>query len=393
MNLQPIDDSDFVQVSSLEELATTSADLAVLVHEDEHEVRATGQPLCRDVNLFGNSNYVAGLDGNVQLRRPALKSYSMKGATFFPSVALLLTQDGRYIDDTFTYIPQWGDIKKAEQAFGRTGDVYRIDDALFAALSKSQMIYGLSISPATIARYNYGHFMFDGLSAGWFQYRNLLQMAPRVVVPWMLPWQRELYTLLGMGNALHELRNPVYLERVITSSQVGGSLQKPSKVVRSIFDELRMKCATDNDVPKKIYIRRAPGAHRPIRNREPFEKILANRGYHFFQPEEHSVADQIKMMGRAKIIVGQGGAAMNNVLFAPIGVQVLEIIPDAYQDNWIRVGCDLMGGLWNGFYCEVRDEDIRVNTDSNWPGSKDITYDIPLDMFAVALDIIELGRL
>lgn len=390
MKLEPIDYSDFVEVSSLEELATSRHDLAMLVHEDgasRHEITRT--TLATGENLFGNSEKPSILQGSRQFRRTNLRSFSLKNVVFFQDLSLLLTEDGRYVPDTFGYIPQWGDTNKVDKAFTRNGDIFEVDDDVLKGVRRNQVIYGLSISPSTIARQNYGHFMFDGLSAGWFQFRNLIHLSPRVIVPLMQPWHKEIYTLLGMGHALHHIGKPVLLERAITSSQVAGHLQSPARIVRTVFDELRLKCATDNSAPKKIYIRRSPGSKRDIRNRAEFERILADRNFHVFEPEKYSVAEQVRIVGRADVIVGQGGAGMNNVLFAPFGAQVLEIIPDAYEDAWIRVSCELIGGKWNGLYCKVNEGDIGIGKNPLWPGSKDFAFDVPIDQLVLALDTIE----
>lgn len=101
------------------------------------------------------------------------------------------------------------------------------------------------------------------------------------------------------------------------------------------------------------------------------------------------MSEQIRVVGRAEVIVGQGGAGLNNALFAPSGVQILEIIPDAYLDSWLRVSCEIIAGKWSGLYCRVSDDDVHHNTNPLWPGSKDFTFDVPLDQLNLALETLE----
>ena len=68
--------------------------------------------------------------------------------------------------------------------------------------------------------------------------------------------------------------------------------------------------------PKKIYIRRN-NLGRDLENSEEVESFLLGLSFTIVEPEKLSFVEQLTLFSNAEVIVGQGGAALGNIIFAP----------------------------------------------------------------------------
>jgi len=67
---------------------------------------------------------------------------------------------------------------------------------------------------------------------------------------------------------------------------------------------------------KKLYLRRS-GRSRPMENSDEVEALMREQGFSIVEPETLSFSDQVRLFSDAGVIVGQGGAALGNIIFAP----------------------------------------------------------------------------
>lgn len=81
----------------------------------------------------------------------------------------------------------------------------------------------------------------------------------------------------------------------------------------------------DADYPKKIYLRRTSQA-RQITNIDALEKIIFQNGYVAVEPEKLSFLQQVALFRNAEHIIGAGGAAFSNMIFASPNVSVTILI-------------------------------------------------------------------
>ena len=78
---------------------------------------------------------------------------------------------------------------------------------------------------------------------------------------------------------------------------------------------------------RRIFISREDAKSRLILNWTEIAPILQDWGYEVLRLSDLSVADQIETFASAAYVVGVHGAGLTNLVFAPIGVHVLEIFP------------------------------------------------------------------
>ena len=72
----------------------------------------------------------------------------------------------------------------------------------------------------------------------------------------------------------------------------------------------------------RLYLRRTAKS-RQMSNAVEVEALLQEQGFQIVEPETLSFTEQIRLFSRAEIIVGQGGAAFGNIIFAPKGCHIV----------------------------------------------------------------------
>jgi hypothetical protein len=84
---------------------------------------------------------------------------------------------------------------------------------------------------------------------------------------------------------------------------------------------------------RKIYISRKGSSYRNITNEKEIEQLMVSNGFEIVFPEKLTFATQVKLFSQAKAIVGQSGAGMANLLFAPENCKTLIFMSDDKQTN------------------------------------------------------------
>lgn len=72
----------------------------------------------------------------------------------------------------------------------------------------------------------------------------------------------------------------------------------------------------------RVYLRRTAKS-RQMSNAVEVEAMLQEQGFQIVEPETLTFAEQVRLFSQAEIIVGQGGAAFGNIIFAPKGCHII----------------------------------------------------------------------
>jgi hypothetical protein len=75
------------------------------------------------------------------------------------------------------------------------------------------------------------------------------------------------------------------------------------------------------------YFRRKSKLFRPLQNENELIKLLKPVGVKFVYPEDLTISELVELLFRTKIIIIESGAAITNLMFAPIGLTVIELTP------------------------------------------------------------------
>jgi len=127
-----------------------------------------------------------------------------------------------------------------------------------------------------------------------------------------------------------------------------------------IFKWLRKKFLihkTSQNFPKKIFIDRSVSIskYRSLSNHNEVYDLFKKFDYHFIQPENYSVRDQINMYNSAEKIAGLHGAGFANICFCKPNTKIIEFKTDGTGMNTGNIA--LKNNLdYRGIICEAIDK-------------------------------------
>jgi len=85
---------------------------------------------------------------------------------------------------------------------------------------------------------------------------------------------------------------------------------------------------------RKLFLRRRTGA-RVLVNHDEVEAALAADGFEAVEPEALSFLEQVRLFRGAAVVVGQTGAGLANLLFAPAGCRAVVLIARSPHSNYL----------------------------------------------------------
>jgi len=93
-----------------------------------------------------------------------------------------------------------------------------------------------------------------------------------------------------------------------------------------IFSELGVTKREINPT-EKYFFRRRKNLFRPLQNEDQLLEKLSKLGFILIFPEDLKLIELIEILHKAEIVVVESGAAMTNLMFAPSGLNVIELNP------------------------------------------------------------------
>lgn len=139
-------------------------------------------------------------------------------------------------------------------------------------------------------------------------------------------------------SIIHDnMKSPVcYSEDIIYSPNA-------MQYIRNQF--LNKICPNENTGYKKLYVSRKGSRYRKILNEDELQELMTANGFEIVFPEKLSFKMQVKLFSQAKIVVGQSGAGLANLLFVPNDCQTLIFMSDDKQTNLhvFHAFCDSFG--------------------------------------------------
>jgi hypothetical protein len=131
--------------------------------------------------------------------------------------------------------------------------------------------------------------------------------------------------------------------------------------------------------PQKLYVSRNRTSSRRLRNEPEVLTLLTSHGYHIVHPEELTLAEQIAKFSGALYVVGNLGAALTNLAFAPRDVRLLALTTEMMKDDFYW---DLMAqksGVYFSLHGRAVDPSLGMQSD----------FDVDLDLLKTLLAQLE----
>ena len=203
------------------------------------------------------------------------------------------------------------------------------------------------IRPLILVRAGAPAFVRDSLA--------ILGVEPETVVEWPASWSAEdpardidLVALRVRTLVVSAWRNYRY-----------GCSPRSLAWLRAAF--LGTPNGTSAVASEKVYIQRPQSGWRHILNEDDVHQNLVARGFLVVRPAERPFTEQIDVFRRASLIVGQHGAGLANLLFAP-RASVVELVGDYGGPEYASM-CSALGNAYTRVQCEDRSGNIIVDLD------------------------------
>jgi Glycosyltransferase 61 len=184
--------------------------------------------------------------------------------------------------------------------------------------------------------WHFGHFLFESMSRLWAldlldePLDGLVFLNPRGERPAnRAVQQQQLLDLLGIRLPLIRVTSTTEVEHLIVPRQGFGlgALAAGTPFARGYFQS-RFRAVVPRRGAEKIYISRAGYKNRRggILVEHVLERLLAAEGYTPFQPEQHSIEEQIATYLGARQIIGPDSSALHLYGFVGTPAQDLAIV-------------------------------------------------------------------
>ena len=202
----------------------------------------------------------------------------------------------------------------------------------------------------------YGHWLLD--YGPRLLLTKLMFLGPEewYLFPHLRSWAMEFLSAFGVKREICGFDNDAGFRqyefcRMPSGAKNGFRLASPTNKLAWIWlrDVFRMQPFPIRELgairpSDKIYVsRKSWGSSRTISNADHLEQIATKRGYTIIHPEKFSVTAQAKIFQQARIILGEDGSGLHNIIFSDPGC-VLGVVGTHDRINLWHMGiCQQLG--------------------------------------------------
>jgi Glycosyltransferase 61 len=252
-------------------------------------------------------------------------------------------------------------------------------------VSKQGDYFSLLVKFAMADRNNYYHWMHDTLER-LYGVQSLLPADTNFIVPADLGQvHRESLRLLGVSDdqlVFFSGADAWQLETLHFSPQTTDSGVSRREVDEWLRDRTLAAFNVSLGAPsRRNFISRRDTSKRRLVNESEVESYLHQHGFETCLPETLTLGEQVKLFSQAEVVVSTHGSAFTNILFAPPGLTVVDMIQPS-MIRWGSVFWAMAEELGHRYWYLAADSVPR-------PGHQDDTY-VPVDRLAATLSEIGL---
>jgi hypothetical protein len=271
---------------------------------------------------------------------------SFHNATLFRRYGIAKNENGVFIRETLVALdfrnPQW-----------------RTDGTIVNYHAPPESVMSGNVVYASHGNYPvYSHFLFETACTCYL----LRHLFPRGDLSLIIPtegqtWSHQILDLLEVPRERRiAFRNrQVRVDNLLLSTTCSGrNTFRPNKATRDMASYLIDKAKPSrNNGRKRLYLTR--GGFQNTSNRDYLEdralsELLAGIGFHTLNPGTLSFREQIEVFANAEIVVGAHGSAFANLMFAPRGCVVIDLLPS----TWAAAGGEFTANVTNLFeHCYI----------------------------------------
>ncbi|KXV57306.1 hypothetical protein AD947_08665 [Acetobacter tropicalis] len=159
-----------------------------------------------------------------------------------------------------------------------------------------------------------------------------------LILPHLTEWQKETVRMNGFDPARATLTEPgrqYAFRKVIYTECVRGAADfSILPTSRQAYHALAAQAGVTGQEARTLdlFIERGGAANRLMPNEGDLAQALAQAGFTIVRPETLSVAGQMRLFARARLVVGALGAGMANLAWCRPGTVVCELVPQQHQN-------------------------------------------------------------
>lgn len=231
---------------------------------------------------------------------------------------------------------------------------------------------------------NYYHWLHDTLQRLYRVTEWLPEDVIYIVPPNLQPFQMETLRLVGIrddqldffeGDEVWELEN-LYFSPPTTNS--GSHRREADEWLRDkILQGYQIAPAAPR---RRIFVSRRGMTNRRLVNEAAVARFLQQYGFETCRPETLSFRSQVELFAQAEVVVSTHGSAFANILFAPSGLVVVDMIQPRMLD-WAYVFWAMSEELGHSYWYFLAEEQRH--------GKRTDTY-VPMEKLAATFDRMQL---
>lgn len=239
----------------------------------------------------------------------------------------------------------------------------------------------------------YGHWFSDLMSAVWLWREEILSGRLMLLLPAHAPaWGMGILRRLGItpAHCIVPRKRRIRLKRAIVSSSMGmGCVMQQPALLRDLGAELVRRIVPTGPVPKErlIYITREDDVRHSIRQVANESELLARLlplGFEVIRPGRLPFDEQVRLFAGAKVIVSPHGSALMNLIFAPAGCAVVDLLPWTWISKPTATWAQRLAGIMGQNYAVVMgEESAAVAVDHTHPRAERCVVDVDAVLRAV----------
>ena len=192
------------------------------------------------------------------------------------------------------------------------------------------------------------HFVTEVVGDWWF----LKQMGYResdfsaiVVHGQGKDWQNEILDRLGIPREKRRYHYEVkarHIDLVVPYRTKGDAVTVPTWMCDALRSELGSGLA-ERAGTRKIYLSRQDASRRRMVNETDVTRRLKSIGFEILQLEGMTIAEQQALLGSARVVVAEHGAALTNIVWCPANATVIDIHPTVPAMPCFKILAELRG--------------------------------------------------
>ncbi len=202
----------------------------------------------------------------------------------------------------------------------------------------------------------YGHWFSDLMSAVWIWREEIVAGRLLLLLPSHTPtWGLNILRWLGItpAHCVMPRKRRIRLKRAILSSSMSmGCVVRPPALLGDLGRDLARRIAPPGGTSRQhlLYVTRDGDVNHSVRQLVNENELLARLlplGFEVIRPGRLPFDDQVRLFANARVIVSPHGSALMNLIFAPAGCGVVDLLPWTWAEKatapWALRLANIMG--------------------------------------------------